>query len=197
MTSIALVAAAYGGATLAATLAHAARDARPARADRTSVQAACALAAAVVGAVLAGRGLALEPIAIAGVVTVLLGAVAAAGFCADGVPTDVVCGGLAIVLAAALVHGRAAPLIGAAVAGSPFVITSLLLPNNRGSLRDGAVAAIGGSLLGVPYGIATTIVGTIAGALAFSRNPAGTRSFAPYLACAIGLGIAAFALFAL
>jgi ABC-type thiamin/hydroxymethylpyrimidine transport system permease subunit len=60
------------------------------------------------------------------------------------------------------------------------------------------VAAIGGSILGLKFGVGATLLGSVAGAISFST--AATRlkshSYAPYLACAFGLGIVAFAFFA-
>jgi hypothetical protein len=193
------VALSYATASAAGTLAVAEFGPRCDGAARTgdlSAHGACALGAGVVGAALATRIGALETLAVTGVAVAVLAASAFAGFRRNGLPPGIPLGALALVLAAALARGITPPFLAAAFAGAPFVITALVARDARGSLRDGAVAAIGGSILGISYGIGATIVGSIVGALALRTQPrVEGRSFAPYLACAIGLATVAFALF--
>ena len=198
--SIALVAVVYAFASAAATLSVAEFIPRPdnlALKGGFSAHLGCALGAAVVGGAVAARSGSIETLVVTGIAVMVLAAAAYAGFCADGLPADIPFGALAIVLVAALAHGIYPSLWGAAFTGSPFLITALVARDKRGSLRDGAVAAIGGSILGINDGIGATILGSVIGAVTFKTTAvtAGARSFAPYIACTIGLGIVFFALF--
>jgi hypothetical protein len=163
-----------------------------------SAHIACALGAAIAGAALAARGMPAETLFVTCLAVVALTAVAYAGFFCDGAPLDVPLGAFAIVAIASVIHGLWSPLVAALVTGTPFLITAFVAPDKRSLIRDGAVAAIGGSILGLKFGIGTTVLGAAVGAISFSTAATRlkTQSFAPYLACAFGIGIVAFALFA-
>jgi hypothetical protein len=199
--TILIAAAAYALASAAATISLAEFVPRPDGAKPRggySAHVVCAFGAAIAGAALAARSMPGETLFVTCLAVVALAAVAYAGFFCDGAPVDVPLGALAIVSIASVIHGLWSPLVAALVTGTPFLVTAVVAPDKRSSLRDGAVAAIGGSILGLKFGVGATLLGSVAGAISFST--AATRlksqSYAPYLACAFGIGIVAFAFFA-
>ncbi|MBD5605682.1 MAG: hypothetical protein IAI48_11425, partial [Candidatus Eremiobacteraeota bacterium] len=160
-----------------------------------SAHAACALGAGIAGAAIAGRNVPIETLIVTCLAVAALAAVAYAGFFSDGIPLDVPIGALAIVVIASVIHGLYTPIFAAAVTGGPFLITALIAPDKRASLRDGTVAAIGGSILGLKFGVGATLLGSIAGVISFKAiASSASQSYAPYLASACGIAIVAYAL---
>ena len=119
----------------------------------------------------------------------------AAIWCTDArygiVPDVFTLGPLALILFIALLHGQPLPFLYAAIPFVPFAVMAIVSKGRGLGWGDVKLAALGGAVLGIQTALLAFSAGCLVAVVyAYVR---GRRTepiaFAPYLACAIGIGI--------
>ena len=152
---------------------------------------AVTLGCAVIGGFAATRGLTLEQTVVSAVVVAGLAAAITSRQSSTTRALALIAVSVSIVIGAAAYNAMWPAIVSAMLAGLPFLLSALFVPDRRAGLLSAAVATLAGASIGITSAFFVLLVACLC-ALVWTRvgrNSAATLPLAPYIATFTLVGI--------